>query len=127
MGRGDNKMADLKLQQFSRESLDAEVTEATTPILIDFWAPWCGTCRLMAPVIAQLAETHREALVVGAVNVELYPEVSEDYEVQGLPTLVLVKDGKEALRITQFRGREALAEALAPYLEVTHDQASNGH
>ena len=96
-------MAELKI---TRENFENEVMKSNIPVLIDFWAPWCGPCQMMGPIIEQLAEEYEGKAKVGKVNVdeegELFGKVNVDEEgelsqafgVMSIPTIVLVKDGK---------------------------------
>ena len=84
-------MAELKI---TRENFENEVMKSNIPVLIDFWAPWCGPCRLMGPIIEQLAEEYEGKAKVGKVNVDEEGELSQAFGVMSIPTIVLVKDGK---------------------------------
>ena len=84
-------MAELKI---TRENFENEVMKSNIPVLIDFWAPWCGPCRMMGPVIEQLAEEYEGKAKVGKVNVDEEGELSQAFGVMSIPTIVLVKDGK---------------------------------
>lgn len=84
-------MAELKI---TRENFENEVMKSNIPVLIDFWAPWCGPCRMMGPIIEQLAEEYEGKAKVGKVNVDEEGELSQAYGVMSIPTIVLVKDGK---------------------------------
>ena len=84
-------MAELKI---TRENFENEVMKSDIPVLIDFWAPWCGPCRMMGPIIEQLAEEYEGKAKVGKVNVDEEGELSQAYGVMIMPTSVLVKDGK---------------------------------
>jgi thioredoxin 1 len=95
-----------------------------TPLLIDFWAGWCGPCLLVKPVVARVAAKLRGRLRVVAIDVEADPESAAAWDVMSLPTILLVKDGREVLRIEGLRSEAALAEAIAPYL--TDDAATGG-
>jgi thioredoxin 2 len=75
-----------------------EQIRASVPVLIDFWAPWCGPCRWIAPVVERLAEDHAGQLKVVRLNVDEAPEVSARWSIQGIPLLVLVRDGEEVAR-----------------------------
>ena len=75
----------------------AEIVEKSSPVLVDFWAPWCGPCRMVSPIIDQLADEHPE-LVIGKVNVDEEPELAQAFGVMSIPTLVVLRDGKEAER-----------------------------
>lgn len=84
-------MAELKI---TRENFENEVMKSNIPVLIDFWAPWCGPCRMMEPIIEQLAEEYEGKAKVGKVNVDEEGELSQAFGVMSIPTIVLVKDGK---------------------------------
>jgi thioredoxin 2 len=81
-----------------RETFEAELA-ASVPVAIDFWAPWCGPCRVISPALERLARTHAGALKVVKVNVDQAPEIRARYGVQGIPLLVLVRDGEELDRL----------------------------
>ena len=84
-------MAELKI---TRENFENEVMKSNIPVLIDFWAPWCGPCRMMGPIIEQLAVEYEGKAKVGKVNVDEEGELSQAFGVMSIPTIVLVKDGK---------------------------------
>ena len=84
-------MAELKI---TRENFENEGMKSNIPVLIDFWAPWCGPCRMMGPIIEQLAEEYEGKAKVGKVNVDEEGELSQAFGVMSIPTIVLVKDGK---------------------------------
>ena len=84
-------MAELKI---TREKFENEVMKSNIPVLIDFWAPWCGPCQMMGPIIEQLAEEYEGKAKVGKVNVDEEGELSQAFGVMSIPTIVLVKDGK---------------------------------
>ena len=84
-------MAELKI---TRENFENEVMKSDIPVLIDFWAPWCGPCRMMGPIIEQLAEEYEGKAKVGKVNVDEEGELSQAFGVMSIPTIVLIKDGK---------------------------------
>lgn len=84
-------MAELKI---TRENFENEVMKSNIPVLIDFWAPWCGPCRMMGPIIEQMAEEYEGKAKVGKVNVDEEGELSQAFGVMSIPTIVLVKDGK---------------------------------
>ena len=78
----------------TKENFAQLVEGAETPVLVDFWAPWCSYCRRIAPVVDQLAQQYDGQLVVGKVNVDEQPELEERFQVEIIPTLLLFRDGK---------------------------------
>ena len=101
-------MAELKI---TRENFENEVMKSNIPVLIDFWAPWCGPCRMMGPIIEQLAEEYEGKAKVGKVNVDEEGELSQAFGVMSIPTIVLVKDGKVVRQAVGAR-RKAEVEAM---------------
>jgi thioredoxin 2 len=93
-------------------------TETATPlaVLVDFWAPWCGPCHAVAPVLERLAARHAGKLKVVKVNVDESPELAARFAAQGIPLLVVLRDGVEAQRIVGAQPLPALESLLAPHL-----------
>ena len=83
---------------FTDSGFDQEVLKASNTVLVDFWAPWCGPCRLMAPLMDWAAETYGDRLSVGKLEVDGNPATRDQYQVQGIPTLMLFRDGEELAR-----------------------------
>ena len=77
----------------------SEEIVASVPVLIDFWAPWCGPCRMVSPVVEQMGREHAGHLKVVKLNIDNAPAIASRYEVQGIPLLVVVKDGAEVDRV----------------------------
>lgn len=96
-------------------SFDAE-TAASVPVVVDFWAEWCAPCRMISPVLAQLAESHAGSLKVVKVDVDANPALGARFGAQSIPLLVVIRDGQEVDRIVGALPRQALEQRLAPVL-----------
>jgi len=94
------------------ENFDEQVNGADTPVLVDYWAPWCGPCRALAPVVEQIAVEHAGSLKVGKVNVDDEPELASRAGVQGIPTLVLYRDGQPVRQAVGAQQKRALEQTL---------------
>ena len=97
------------------ETFAAE-TRASVPVLVDFWAAWCGPCRMVAPVLADLAREHAGHLKVVKVDVDANPTLGAQFGAQSIPLLVVIRDGEEVDRVVGALPRAALAQRLAPVL-----------
>jgi thioredoxin 1 len=94
------------------DTFDKDVLESTIPVLVDFWAPWCGPCRAIAPSVDAIAEEYSGKAKVYKVNVDEQPEIASRYGVQSIPTLTIFKDGKVADQIVGSLPKAAIAEKL---------------
>ncbi len=97
------------------ESFTAETT-ASVPVVVDFWAQWCGPCRMISPVLADMAQSHAGELKVVKVDVDANPQLAVRYGAQSIPLLVVIKDGHEVDRIVGALPKAALEQRLAPAL-----------
>ncbi len=86
-------MAELTI---TKENFEAEVLHATVPVLVDFWAPWCGPCRMLAPTIAQIAEEYDGKIKVGKVNVDDEGDLAAQFGIASIPTVMIFKNGAVA-------------------------------
>src|SRR5262249_33615249 len=97
----------------SEDLLDEELIQSPEPILVDFWAPWCGPCRAMSPAVEAVAQKLRGVAKVYKINVDENPNVSPRFNLRGIPTLILFKDGREANRLVGLSTEEEIQSLIA--------------
>ena len=99
------------------------VLQASLPVIVDFWAPWCGPCRMVAPVLDKLAKENEGKLLIAKVNTDENPEWAMKYEVQGIPTMLLVYKGKIAYRQVGALPEPILRDLVGQFLDVVASQS----
>jgi len=97
-------------------TFDEVVKGASQPVLVDFWAEWCGPCKMIAPVLEEIAVNRGDTLKVAKLNIDDNLEITTRFDVQSIPTLILFKDGEPVARIVGARGRAALDEEIDRHL-----------
>ncbi|BBZ09656.1 thioredoxin [Mycolicibacterium doricum] len=98
------------------DSFSNDVLTSSTPVLVDFWATWCGPCKMVAPVLEEIASEKAGALTVAKLDVDANPTTARDFQVVSIPTMILFKDGEPVKRIVGAKGKAALLRELADLL-----------
>lgn len=105
-------MASDKVMHISDSEFESKILQGDLPSLIDFWAPWCGPCKAIAPVIDELAEEYAGRLTIAKMNVDDNPATPGKYSIRAIPTLILFKDGEKVDQITGAVGKSQLVELI---------------
>ena len=100
----------------SDTTFDEEIGAATEAVIVDFWAEWCGPCKMIAPVLDEIAAEHEGKVRVVKLNVDDNPATARRFEVMSIPTLIVFKDGAPAKRLVGAKGKGQLLEDLSDYL-----------
>ncbi len=97
-------------------TFDEQVNGASTPVLVDFWAEWCGPCKMIAPILDEIASEQEGKLTVAKLNVDDAPGIAQRFGVMSIPTLILFSDGEPTKRVVGAKPKAALLGELAEYL-----------
>ena len=102
----------LKTFAVNQDEFQTEVLDSVTPVLVDFWAEWCGPCKMIAPIVDEIADEYDGRLRVAKVDADINQEVLMNYGIMSIPTLVLFKDGQAVERITGFTPKGKIVDKL---------------
>ncbi|TGE34169.1 thioredoxin [Desulfosporosinus sp. Sb-LF] len=105
-------MAGANVKTFTTENFESDVLKSEKAVLVDFWAPWCSPCRMVAPIVEELADEYVGRIVIGKVNVDENGPIAGQYGVMSIPTLGIFKGGKMVDKIVGFRGKADLVKML---------------
>jgi thioredoxin 1 len=99
-------------KEFTDDNFETEVIQSTKPVLVDFWAEWCGPCRQIAPTVDEVAAEYEGRAVVGKVNIDHHPEIASEYGIRSIPNLLIFSDGKVQQQIVGAVGKGELSEVI---------------
>jgi thioredoxin 1 len=106
-------MAAPNIVTLTKENFAAEVVQSSAPVLVDFWAEWCGPCKMIGPILDELAEEYSGRIKIGKVNIDQQQELATEYGVRAIPTLLLFHQGQVADQMVGLRSKRDLKASLA--------------
>lgn len=98
-------------------NFDQDVLQSRQPVLVDFWATWCGPCTMISPILEELAQEWADRLTIAKLDVDAEPTLAAKHQIMSIPTMVLFKDGKEIARIMGAMPKAAIKQRIEPHLE----------
>ena len=105
-----------KIETFTDATFDENVKASDVPVLVDFWAEWCGQCKMISPVLEEIAQEHEGKIRIGKLNIDDNLDVTRRFDVLSIPTLILFKDGEPQVRLIGAKPKGQLLEEIAQYL-----------
>lgn len=105
-----------KIAHLTADTFESTITKSSTPVLVDFWAPWCGPCKAIAPILEELSNEYDGKLTITKVNVDEHGEISAKYGIRAIPTMLLFKNGQVADQLVGMMPKAALKAKLQAHL-----------
>jgi thioredoxin 1 len=105
-------MSAANILTFTEANFDAEVVKSATPVLVDFWAEWCGPCKMIAPILDELASEYDGKVKIGKVNIDDFQSLATQYGIRAIPTLLIFKDGQVVEQMVGLRSKRDFKEKL---------------
>lgn len=102
----------MKATSLTSETFDQTIANSSQPVLVDFWAEWCGPCKMLAPIVDQLATEQADKAVVAKVDIDAHPDLAERFGIRAIPTLIVFKNGQPVNTITGVKSKSFLEAAL---------------
>jgi thioredoxin 1 len=106
----------MAVETLSTATFDETVASSDLPVLVDFWAEWCGPCKAIAPILDEISTEHGDRVRIAKLNVDDNPDIARRYDVMSIPTLILFKEGTAEARLVGAKGKHQLIEEISPHL-----------
>lgn len=104
------------ISTYTDATFDEQIGSSSVPVVVDFWAEWCGPCKMIAPILEEIADEQAGSLAIAKLNVDDNPDIARRFGVMSIPTMIVFKDGQEAARIVGAKGKSQLLEDFKPFL-----------
>ncbi len=104
------------ITNLSAETFENEINSADKPVLVDFWAEWCGPCKMIAPILEEIADEKEGIIKIAKVDVDSSPELAQKFEIMSIPTLIVFNNGEPAKRLVGAQGKHQLLDALSEFI-----------
>lgn len=117
-------MSEQKTITLNADNFEAEVLNSSIPVVVDFWAPWCGPCRVMNPIITELAEEFAGVVKVSKLNIDDYPQIASQYSIEAIPTLLLFEQGRVSDRVAGLLPKLQLFDRIQALVNSVGEEAA---